>query len=214
MKYHDNIKRRRKELHMTQSELATAVGYNSKSTISKLESGGIDLSQSMLSSIAKALKTTPTSLLYGDGSPDFKKSENLPSNILPIETQKFPLLGSIACGEPIFAENHIEEYIEAGGHIHADFCLRAKGDSMINARICDGDIVFIRMQNSVDNGQIAAVLINDEATLKRVYYNKSNNILQLNAENPSYEPLIYAGDQLSEIRILGLAVAFQSRLIN
>ena len=131
-------------------------------------------------------------------------------NIFPIQKKKFPMLGEIACGEPIFADENKESYIEAGTDIHADFCLKAKGDSMINARILDGDIVFIKKQSMVDNGEIAAVIIENEATLKRVYYYPDKNKLILNPENPQYEPLVYIGDELNEIRILGKAVAFQS----
>ena len=96
--------------------------------------------------------------------------------------------------------------------IDADFCLRAKGESMIGARILDGDLVFIRSQSQVDNGEIAAVLIGDEATLKRIYYYPQQNRLMLNAENPAFAPLIYIGDELEQIKILGKAVAFQSPL--
>lgn len=215
MKYHDNIKRRRKELKITQTELANAVGYSSKSTISKLEAGGIDLSQSMLASIAKALDTTPTALLYGNGSPNSEhltenNNEPLPPNCFPIEKKKFPLLGNIACGEPIFADEDFEGYVEAGADIDADFCLRASGDSMIGARIHDGDIVFIKQQSTVNNGQIAAVLIENEATLKRFYYDQASDTVQLMAENPSYAPIVKMKSDLEDIRILGRAIAFQS----
>lgn len=94
--------------------------------------------------------------------------------------------------------------------IRADFCLRACGDSMINARIYDGDIVFIREQPMVEKGEIAAVIINDEATLKRVYYYPEQNKIILNPENPAYEPFVYVGEELNSIRILGKAIAFQS----
>ena len=83
---------------------------------------------------------------------------------------------------------------------------------MIGARILDGDLVFSRSQSQVDNGEIAAVLIGDEATLKRVYYYPQQNRLMLNAENPAFAPLIYIGDELEQIKILGKAVAFQSPL--
>ena len=85
--------------------------------------------------------------------------------VQPIEVKKFPLLGDIACGEPRFANEERESYVSAGTAINADFCLKARGDSMINARIMDGDIVFIRSQSQVENGEIAVVIINDEATL-------------------------------------------------
>ena len=127
-----------------------------------------------------------------------------------ISTQRVPMLGEIACGKPIIAEETFECYVEAGANIKCDFCLRAKGDSMINARIFDGDIVFIRQQSIVNNGEIAAVIIEDEATLKRVYLNQAEGKLVLQAENPAYEPLVYVGEELDHIRILGKAVAFQS----
>lgn len=101
-----------------------------------------------------------------------------------------------------------EACVEAGANIRADFCLRVKGDSMINARICDGDIVFIKKQPDVNDGEIAAVLIGNEATLKRVY--KKKNEIILVAENPAYKPLVYKNEELNEIRILGKAIAFQS----
>ena len=96
--------------------------------------------------------------------------------------------------------------------IRADFCLTAKGDSMINARINDGDIVFIRQMPMVENGGIAAVIIDNEATLKRWYYYKDDNKLMLVAENPKYEPLIYMNEELNTIRCLGKAVYFMSAL--
>ena len=81
---------------------------------------------------------------------------------------------------------------------------------MVGARIFDGDIVFIRRQESVDNGEIAAVAIDDEATLKRVYYYPSEGKIILMPENPKYAPLVYINEELESIKILGKAVAFQS----
>ncbi len=124
------------------------------------------------------------------------------------QTKKIPLLGDIACGDPILAEENLEGYIKLDEGINADFALRCRGDSMINARILDGDIVYIRQQPMVDNGQIAAVLIGTEATLKRVYIKGDTLILQ--PENPAYEPMVYTKDSGVDIRILGLAVAFVS----
>ena len=134
-------------------------------------------------------------------------------DVFPLEKKKIPLLGDIACGEPIYASEDRESYVMAGTDINADFCLRAKGDSMIGARILDGDIVFIRKAPTVNNGEIAAVIIGDEATLKRIYYYPQKGKLILQAENPKYEPLVYIGEELNEIRILGKAVAFQSDVI-
>ena len=130
----------------------------------------------------------------------------------PKTRRRLPVLGEIACGEPIFAHTDEMEYIEADPSLQADFCLRAKGDSMVGARILDGDLVFIRRQETVDNGEIAAVIIDDHATLKRVYFYPEEQTLSLCAENPLYPPLIYKGEALREIRILGKALSFHSRV--
>lgn len=134
------------------------------------------------------------------------------SNIFPIELKRFPLAGEIACGVPAFANEDRESYIMSGTDVDADFCLKAKGDSMINARIHDGDIVFIKKQDIVENGEIAAVVVNgdSEATLKRLYYYQEKSLLILKPENPAYEDLIYIKDELNSVHILGKAVAFQS----
>ncbi len=133
-------------------------------------------------------------------------------NIFPVKTKKLPLLGEIACGEPIYADEQHGEFVLTDAGLEADFCLRAKGDSMTGARIHDGDVVFVRKQDAVENGEIAAVVIEDEATLKRVYYYPEDAKLVLSPENPRYAPLVYVGEELNQIRILGRAVAFQSRL--
>lgn len=123
------------------------------------------------------------------------------------DVKPLPLLGEIACGEPRFASQELYGYIPANG-VSADFCLRAKGDSMTGARINDGDIVFIKKQDSVENGQIAAVAIDDEATLKRVYI--SDGVVTLVAENPAYAPITVKSSDAKSVRILGRAVTFQS----
>lgn len=130
-------------------------------------------------------------------------------NILPMpRMQKIPLLGNIACGEPLTAVENSDEYVAVPEGITADFALRAKGDSMINARIFDGDIVYIRSQPEVENGEIAAVIIGDEATLKRVY--RYPNRLELRPENPAFPVLNYEDKEMRPIRILGKAVGFTS----
>lgn len=134
------------------------------------------------------------------------------TNVFPIELKQFPMLGEIACGQPKYTNENFESYILAGADIKADFCLRASGDSMIGARINDGDIVFIRKQDTVDNGDIAAVVINNnsEATLKRLFYYHEKGLLILKAENSKYEDMIFSGEELNEVHILGKAIAFQS----
>ena len=203
----------RKEKGLTQVQLSKELNEKfslntDRVMISKWETGFQTPVVGTLKYIAKYFNV---SLDYLNG--DELSDENLFSkytNIMPIKTQRIPLLGEIACGEPIYADEDRESYIEIGTDIKADFCLRAKGDSMINARILDGDIVFIRKQPIVDNGEIAAVIIDDEATLKRVYYYPQSGKLVLTPENPAYEPLVYIGEELNEIKILGKAVAFQS----
>lgn len=123
--------------------------------------------------------------------------------------KKIPLLGTIAAGEPILAEQNIEDYVDIESAVQADFCLRVKGSSMINAGIQDGDIVFIRKQPDVEDGEIAAVLIDEEATLKRVF--KFNEEVQLRAENPKFKPITLNGDK--NILILGKATYKLSKLI-
>lgn len=131
-------------------------------------------------------------------------------NIIPIKRSKthIPLIGTIAAGKPILAEEHIEEYIDLEKKINADFALHVRGDSMINANIRDGDIVFIRKQPDVDDGEIAAVLIDDSATLKRVF--KIGDVIQLRAENSNYEPINL--DENSNVLILGKAVYKLSKI--
>lgn len=206
------IRNRREELGLSQDELGKRLGYKSRSSINKIELDQRNLTQSKIKAIAEALETTPAYIMGWD-EPDQKlDKENLKffDNLFPIETKKFPLIGNIACGKPILADEQFEAYIEAGANIKADFCLKAKGDSMIGARIYDGDIVFIRKQEMVNNGEIAAVIIDDGATLKRVNYYPEKNLLILKAENSNYEDLVYTGEQLDHIIILGKAVAFQS----
>ena len=206
------IRNRREELGLSQDELGKRLGYKSRSSINKIELDQRSLTQSKIKAIADALETTP-SYIMGWNEPDVKLDEEdlkFFDNLFPIETKKFPLLGNIACGKPIFADEQFEAYVEAGANIKADFCLRAKGDSMIGARIYDGDIVFIHKQEMVDDGEIAAVLIDDEATQKRVYYDQENNVIQLFAENPQYKTMRFVGEELNHIRILGKAVALQT----
>ena len=126
------------------------------------------------------------------------------------EINRVPIIGRVACGAPILAEENIEGYAPQCYGVSADFCLFAKGDSMINARIYDGDLVFVKKQSMVQNGEIAVVLIEDSATLKRVYYYPEQNKLILNPENPKYEPLVYVDDELEQVQILGKAVGFSS----
>lgn len=206
----NKLKKTRKAKGLTLEELAERVG-TSRQTIHRYENGTIsNIPPEKVVLLAEALDTTPASLMGWEA-----EREQFPTfdNIIPITMKRLPMLGEIACGKPIYASEEHESYALADEGLDADFCLKAKGDSMIGARILDGDIVFVRAQSSVDNGEIAAVIINDEATLKRVYFYPDEGKLILSAENPKYAPLVYVGAELDEINIIGKAVAFQSSVI-
>jgi repressor LexA len=134
------------------------------------------------------------------------------ANVAPVVRRRVPLLGEIACGEPIYADEEHECSVALGSDNAADFVLRAKGDSMVGAHIHDGDLVFFRRCDTVDNGKIAVVIIGDEATLKRVYYAPEKEQLILMPENPAYRPLVYVGPELEQVRIMGEALFVQSML--
>ena len=105
------------------------------------------------------------------------------------------------------SEQNIDDYVDLPGHIRADFALTCKGESMIGAGIRDGDVVYIRQQEEVENGQIAAIMVGDEeATLKRFYL--ENGVIQLVAENPAIPPKVFIGESIGQIRVVGLAVAY------
>ncbi len=205
MELNDKIKYLRNKYNLTLEEVGNHVGVG-KSTVRKWESGDIkNMRRDKIAKLAEALHTTPAFLMGWDDT----SAIDLADNIIPMpQMNRVPLVGTIACGDPILAEENIEDYIGMPEHVRADFALRCKGDSMIGARIHDGDIVYIRQDAYVNNGDIAAVLIGDEATLKRVYRNENSIIFQ--PENPAYAPLVFAGQEMEDIRILGKAVAFTS----
>ena len=208
----NNIRYLRKKNNFSQEFVAEKLGYKTYTTIQKWETGVSEPSIAKLKEFADLVGVDVNDIINTNMEIDDLSFPNIP-NIYPIELKRFPLLGEIACGEPRFANEDRESYVEASTDIQADFCLKAKGDSMINARIQDGDIVFIREQPSVYNGEIAAVVIDDEATLKRVFYYPEKDLFILKAENPKYDDLVYSKSELDNIRILGKAIAFQSDVI-
>lgn len=201
---------------MTAAELSRRTRVPA-AVISQYRSGRYEPKQDRVDLFASVLRVNAAWLMGYDIEPENNNEISIDSmekwGIRPISTKKIPLLGNIACGEPRYADEDRSSYVEVGTDIKADFCLRAKGDSMINARINDGDIVFVRSQNAVDNGEIAAVIINDEATLKRVYFFPDKNILILKPENTKYKDIIYSEEDLNNVKILGKAIAFQSDII-
>lgn len=208
MTFGEKLRAARKDKKLTQKELASKIGA-AHNSISNWENDQNKPDPDTIQELCWVLDVTPNYFFSNDKTSWETNIPNSP-NIRPIETKKIPLLGKIACGKPSFAEEQFETFVDAPTDLQADFCLQARGDSMINARINDGDIVFVRRQPEVENGQIAAVIINDEATLKRVSYFPEKSMLILKPENPAYEDLVYIGSELEEVHILGKAVAFQS----
>ena len=210
MEMNQRIKERRLALNMTQEELAHKLGMQ-KSAIAKYESGRVEnIKRSVLAKMAELLECSPAYLMgWDDEEPQIPQF----SNVFPISKKRIPLLGEIACGEPIFCNEDRESYIAAGTDVRADYCLKARGDSMTGARIMDGDVVFIQKDVELVNGQIYAVEIDDEATLKRVYYDETAQELRLLAENPKYPTMVYSGERLAHVHVLGKAIAFQSDVI-
>lgn len=202
------LKELRKSKGLTLDELAELIG-TSKQTIHRYENGIItNVPPEKVESLASALGTTPGELMGWETDPS-----QTYDNLAPMRVKELPVLGDIACGMPIYAEERHESFVSVSDKFDADFCLTARGDSMIGARIYDGDIVFIRSQSTVENGEIAAVILGDEATLKRVYYYPNEKKLVLSPENPRYAPLVYVGRELDGVKIIGKAVAFQSIII-
>lgn len=207
----DRIKKALAIRNMRQADLSEKTGIP-KSAISQYCSGAFKPKQQRLGLIAEALGVDEAWLMGLDVPMERVGGVNFPDNILPMpEMRQIPLLGTIACGEPILAAENVEDQIDIPKHIRADFALRCKGDSMINARIFDGDIVYIRQQITVENGDIAAVLIDDEATLKRVRL--FDDHISLEPENPQYKPIVLWGEEMNSVRILGKAVAFTSAVL-
>lgn len=207
----ERLKSLRREKHLTQAQLTDILRnkYNLKTDrvmISKWETGFQTPHMETLKSVAEALGVSADYLLTGTET----STELLSDSLTPFK--KVRLLGSIACGVPIFCNEEHDYVLATGNNANADFCLTAKGDSMINARIADGDIVFIRQQSTVENGEIAAVVIGEEATLKRVY--RTADGVMLVAENPAYQPMYFSGEELNNMWILGKAIGFQSSNIS
>ena len=199
----DLLRKLRLEKGMTQLELANKLGLR-KQTITQYEKGNIkNLKRSTIARLAEIFDVSPAV---------FIKPEDTVSQygIKSIDAAYcVPIIGTLACGSPILAEqNYIGEAWVDTKYKGVNYALVAKGDSMINARIFDGDIVYIREQPTVENGEIAAVLIDNEATLKRVY--AYSNRLELRTDNTLFPVLNYEGEELQQVRVLGKAIAFSS----
>lgn len=212
------LKTLREEMTLSQQELADRLKVT-RQTISNYETNKRLPNKEMFEIIADFFNVD-MDYLYGMSDVKNKYQSlinnsnidlaSIPGIILPVKMKKIPILGTIACGEPIFAEENYEGYFMLDTNLPvADFVLRAKGDSMIDADIAEGDLVFFRKTGDVDNGSIAAVIIEDEATLKKVY--KSDNTLILQPCNSSYAPIVLSEDDHKNIRILGEMVGVYSK---
>lgn len=205
----DRIKELRISNNLTQEELGKKVGVK-KSAVQKWESGMTkNLRRSVIEKLSQIFEVNPSYIM---GMSNIK---NTPSSInkIPdmvaecrdeynVSFKKIPILGTIAAGTPILAEQNIEDYFGIDKSIGADFALRIKGDSMIDIGIHSGDIAFIKKQSCLDNGEIGAILIEEEATLKRFYLD--GGIVVLESENTEFEPMLFAKGNL---KILGKLVA-------
>lgn len=197
----DNIKRLRLAADLSQVELGRIAGVTDKA-VSTWESG---LKIPRMGAVEKmaAYFGVPKSVILDD----VPAAPTIPAGFEPRpKTVKRPLVGDIACGEPITAEQNVQEYVDVPEGIVCDFCLRCHGDSMIDAGIRDNDVVYIKIQPQVEDGEIAAVRIGDEATLKRVYYDGST--ITLVPANSAYRPKSYSGPELDDIQIEGKATGY------
>ena len=189
----------------TYRELADKLNIG-RSTVGAYRNGSRIPKTEALEQIAAVYGVDPR-WLSGRDVPKYPQAA--PVNVGPMfQLVKVPRLGTIACGQPILAQQNIEDYDWAPSWAHCDFTLVCRGDSMIGARIYDGDVVCIHAQPEVENGEIAAVLIDDEATLKRVYLHPDHIVLE--PENPNYRPLSFWDADMAKVRVLGKATHFIS----
>lgn len=206
----NRIFQKKSELNLSYQDMSEKTGL-SKSTLQRYITGDIrNLGLDKLEILAKSLDVTPSYLMGWEDENKDPILENIPGIITPVKMKKIPILGVIACGDPIFAQENYEGYFMIDKNLpEADFILKAKGDSMIEANIFNGDLVFLKKTNDVDNGRIAAVLIDDEATLKRV--NKDGNTVVLQPCNKNYKPIIINKSDDKQVLILGEMVGVYSK---
>lgn len=198
------IKEAREKIGMSQTDMADRIGV-SKQTLYKYENDIItNIPSDKIEEISALTGVSPAYIMGWE-------TNQLPSEVIKLQTKILPILGSVACGKPIFDPSDGVQ-IKVPSSFHADFGLYARGDSMIGADIHDGDLVFFTQQPSVENGQIAAVFIDDEVTLKRVYYQQGERLV-LQAENSSVPPIIIEGPDLNQVHIIGRAIAKQSVVV-
>lgn len=197
----ENIKKIRLEHELSQADLGKIAGVSDKA-VSTWELG---IKIPRMGAVEKMANYfgIPKSAILDDAQPA-PASRPIPPGFEPMpKMKKIPLVGRIACGTPITAEENVEQMVCVPSRWHSTFTLTCKGDSM-EPRIHDGDLVAIRSQPEVEQGEIAAVLIGDEATLKHVYLHE--NFIELRPENPAFESIILTKEEMNTVVIEGKAV--------
>lgn len=203
MELQDVIRARRAELGLTLEQVASACGVG-KSIVAKWERGEVkNIRRDNLAALSDVLQVSPL-VLMGREELYTQNEEYVPDGFIPMpDMSSIPLVGRIACGEPITAEQNVEGVVSVPSQWRSDFALLCKGDSM-EPSIKDGDLVAIHIQPMVENGEVAAVRIDSEATLKHVYLYP--NYIELRPENPAYQSIIKIGEEMNEVKIEGKAV--------
>lgn len=205
----ERMKQRRKEIGFSAEKVAERLGV-SPATIYRYEKGDIEkVPVDSLAELAKILQTTPAYLMGWEEQPTPKPTSPapIPPGFIPMpKMKKVPLIGAIACGDPITALQNREGDVDVPENVRCDFALKCHGDSMVGAGIHDGDVVYIHIQPEVENGEIAAVRIGDEATLKRVYLHM--DYVELRPENPAFESIIRRKADMNDVHIEGKAVGY------
>lgn len=205
----ERMKQRRKEIGFSAEKVAERLGV-SPATIYRYEKGDIEkVPVDSLAELAKILQTTPAYLMGWEEQPTPKPTSPapIPPGFIPMpKMKKVPLIGAIACGDPITALQNREGDVDVPENVRCDFALKCHGDSMVGAGIHDGDVVYIHIQPEVENGEIAAVRIGDEATLKRVYLHM--DCVELRPENPAFESIIRRKEDMNDVHIEGKAVGY------
>lgn len=204
----NRIEMRRKQLNLTLDDIAQEIGV-AKSTVQRYEKGSIEkIKLPVIEAIARVLGVDPAWLC---GKTDnMLPDRGMPHGAIPIDFSKWhqiPILGRISAGLPLYAEQNIEGYTLTDLNGGAEyFALRVQGDSMNTLRINDGDIIIVRRQNEVENGEVAVVMVGDEdATVKRFYTTDSTVTLMPQSTNPIHSPQIY-DLRTTHIKVLGKVI--------
>ena len=208
MEVGERIRKRREELNMTQDELALKVGYTSRSSIAKIEANANGVVQSKLNILAEALQTTPAYLLGWED-----QEEN--SNTVTKKGFLIPVLGYVQAGIPVEAIEDIIDYEEISETLAKKgdyFGLKIRGASM-EPKMSAGDVVIVRKQDVVEDGDIAVVLVNgNDATVKKIKLRPDG--IMLIPLNPTYDPMFYSSEEVSSlpVRIIGKVVELRAKL--